>query len=146
MVGCIPDVLMLLLRPILKYLCLSYARCHVCQICHILHISLPKLSRSGSTNYFFKISIQLFILKATTKKYRQYLKIIFWFDDTSYWSVWSFFNTIKHTQIFWTPPLDEQFSRGVNKGVPDLFSQFFQNDCIFVCIKATFETQNKLKT
>ena len=41
MVGCIPEVLMLLLTPILTYLCMSYAKCHVChmfEICHIRHI------------------------------------------------------------------------------------------------------------
>ena len=38
MVGCIPEVLTLLLTPILTYLYMSYARCHVCHICQICHI------------------------------------------------------------------------------------------------------------
>ena len=29
MVGCIPEVLTLLLTPILKYICMSNARCHI---------------------------------------------------------------------------------------------------------------------
>ena len=38
MVGCIPEVLTLLLTPILTYICMSYAICHVCHICQICHI------------------------------------------------------------------------------------------------------------
>ena len=38
MVGCIPEVLTLLLTPILTYLWVSYARCHVCHTCQISHI------------------------------------------------------------------------------------------------------------
>ena len=38
MVGCIPEVLMLLLTPILKYICMPNERCHVCHICHKWHI------------------------------------------------------------------------------------------------------------
>ena len=40
MVGCIPEVLTLLLTPILKYICMSNARCHICQICHICHLCM----------------------------------------------------------------------------------------------------------
>ena len=37
-VGCILEVLTLLLTPILKYIGISNARCHICHICHIWHI------------------------------------------------------------------------------------------------------------
>ena len=46
MLGCIPEILLLLLTPIYKYICMSNARCHACHICpndiydkyHIHHI------------------------------------------------------------------------------------------------------------
>ena len=34
MVGCIPEVLTLLLTPILKYICMPNARCYICHLCH----------------------------------------------------------------------------------------------------------------
>ena len=37
-VGCIPEVLTLHLTPILKYIFMSNARCHICHICHIWQI------------------------------------------------------------------------------------------------------------
>ena len=38
MIDCIPEVLTLLMTPILTYVCMPNAWCHRCQKCHICHI------------------------------------------------------------------------------------------------------------
>ena len=43
MVGCIPEVLALLLTPKLKYMCMSNARYHICQIWHIWYYDIYEM-------------------------------------------------------------------------------------------------------
>ena len=38
MVGSIPELLTFLLTPILTFICMSNAICHICQLCHLCHI------------------------------------------------------------------------------------------------------------
>ena len=48
-------------------------------------------------------------------------------------------NLSKHKQV-----IHQQKINQCDRGVPDRFFQFLKSYSYFICIKATFETQNKL--
>ena len=75
MVGCIPEVLTLLLTPILKYICMSNVSCHKCQICH-----------RGSTPWQPRAEIFYTVLS------------ILYRNGISFWP-----NAVLKFLLFWTP-------------------------------------------